>query len=139
MGWVFNFTDNLNLDVYGKYFWSRVEGGSEKLKSEERLHLDAVTSSRSRLGGRLTFAGLGGVADIYLDAAWEHEFDAKAEGTVNGFTLPSVDLEGDTGIGELGVTLTPWQSVPLVIDVAGQGYTGKREGFTGSVFVKFSF
>ena len=32
---------------------------------------------------------------------------------------------GYTGVGEIGVTLTPSQKLPLSIDLSGQGYVGK--------------
>ena len=46
---------------------------------------------------------------------------------------------GNTGIGELGISLTPSADLPLTIDLGVQGYTGKHEGVTGSLMVKWEF
>ena len=56
-----------------------------------------------------------------------------------GYSINSPSLRGDTGIGELGFTLTPSKNLPLSFDLGVQGYTGKREGVTGSLQVKWEF
>jgi hypothetical protein len=43
-----------------------------------------------------------------------------------GFSIDAPSLRGDTGIGELGLTLKPSQSLPLSFDLGIQGYVGKR-------------
>jgi hypothetical protein len=48
-------------------------------------------------------------------------------------------LRGDTGMGELGLSLKPSQSLPLSFDLGVQGYTGKREGITGSLQLRYNF
>ena len=48
-------------------------------------------------------------------------------------------LDGIAGIGELGISLTPSADLPLTIDLGVQGYTGKHEGVTGSLMVKWEF
>jgi hypothetical protein len=48
-------------------------------------------------------------------------------------------LRGSTGIGELGLTLKPSKNLPLSFDLGVQGYTGKREGMTGSLQINFEF
>ena len=48
-------------------------------------------------------------------------------------------MRGGTGIGELGLTLTPSKTLPLFLDLGVQGYTGKREGVTGSLQIRFEF
>jgi outer membrane autotransporter protein len=75
----------------------------------------------------------------YIGAAWEHEFDGRARATAYGDSIKSPDLTGDTGIGELGLTLTPSATLPLSFDLGLQGYTGKREGVTGSLQVRLEF
>ena len=49
------------------------------------------------------------------------------------------NLRGNTGIGELGLSLTPSADLPLTVDLGVQGYTGKHEGVTGSLMVKWEF
>ena len=102
-----------------------------------------ATSSRLRLGTRFSY-DVNEQVKPYIGAAWEHEFDGKASGSVRidgyGADISSPSLRGDTGIGELGISLTPSESVPFTLDVAVQGYVGKREGVTGgSVLFKYAF
>jgi hypothetical protein len=42
-------------------------------------------------------------------------------------------------MGELGLTLKPSPTRPLSFDLGVQGYTGRREGVTGSVRMKWEF
>lgn len=51
----------------------------------------------------------------------------------------SSDLRGDTGIGELGFSLTLSADLFLAVGLGVQGYTGTREGVTGSLQVKWEF
>lgn len=91
-----------------------------------------------RLGGRFACV-LNEHVGPYVGAVWEHEFDGKARATTNGYDIDAPGLKGDTGIGELGLSLTPLVDLPLTVDMGVQGYTGKREGVTGSLQVKFEF
>jgi hypothetical protein len=76
----------------------------------------------------------------YIGAAYEREFDGRVEATTNGYALPSPSLEGGTGVGEFGIAVKPAASRPdLSLDIGVQGYTGKREGVTGSLRMKLEF
>ena len=54
-------------------------------------------------------------------------------------SIDSPDLTGDTGVGELGLTITPVKDSGFSMDFGVQGYTGVREGVTGSAQFKFEF
>ena len=137
-GYVWNINDAATLDLYGKYFWTRQQGDSVGLSTGEHLSFDDINSSRLRFGGRFAYILNEHVAP-YIGAAWEHEFDGKARATTNGFDIDAPNLHGNTGIGELGLSLTPSADLPLTIDLGVQGYTGKHEGVTGSLMVKWEF
>ena len=137
-GYLWEINDKASLDLYGKYFWTRQQGDSLSLSTGERLSFDDADSSRLRLGGRLAYVLNEHVAP-YVGAAWEHEFDGKARATTNGFDIDAPSLRGDTGIGELGLSLTPSASLPLTLDLGVQGYVGQRQGVTGSLQVKYEF
>ena len=137
-GYVWNITEAASLDLYGKYFWTRLEGDSVTLSTGDPVRFKNADSSRLRLGGRFAWAVNEHVSP-YAGAAWEHEFDGKARATAHGFDIDAPSLSGDTGIGELGLTLTPSASLPLYFDLGVQGYVGRREGVTGSLQVKFEF
>ena len=137
-GYVWNINDAATLDLYGKYFWTRQQGDSVGLSTGEHLSFDDINSSRLRFGGRFAYILNEHVAP-YIGAAWEHEFDGKARAKTNGFDIDAPNLRGNTGIGELGLSLTPSADLPLTIDLGVQGYTGKHEGVTGSLMVKWEF
>ena len=138
LGYIWNLTDALSLDLHAKYFWTWQDGADTDLSTGEALHFDAVNSHRLRLGGRLTYAVNEHVSP-YVGAAWEHEFDGTARATSLGHSLAAPSLTGDTGIGELGLSWTPSAATPLTIDLSVQGYTGIRQGYTGSLMAKWEF
>jgi hypothetical protein len=139
LGYIWNATEATTLDVHGKYLWTRQEGDSVRLSTDDRVKFDDVDSSRLRLGGRLAHA-FNEFVSPYIGAAWEHEFDGKARAaTVDGFAIGAPSLQGSTGIGELGLSVTPSAQLPLSFDLGVQGYAGKREGVTGTLQVKFEF
>ena len=138
LGYIWNLTDALSLDLHAKYFWTWQDSADTDLSTGEALHFDAVNSHRLRLGGRLTYAVNEHISP-YVGAAWEHEFDGTARATTLGYDLDAPSLKGDTGIGELGLSWTPSATTPLTIDLSVQGYTGVREGYTGSFMAKWEF
>lgn len=138
LGYVWNLTDALSLDLHAKYFWTWQDSADPRLSTGEALHFDAVNSHRLRLGGRLTYA-VNEYVSPYVGAAWEHEFDGTARATSLGYDLDAPSLKGDTGIGELGLSWTPTATTPLTIDLSVQGYTGVRQGYTGSLMAKWEF
>ena len=75
----------------------------------------------------------------YIGAAFEREFSGTARATSYGYSLDSPSLRGNTGIGELGLTITPSSKRPLALDLGIQGYVGKREGITGSLQIRWQF
>ena len=75
----------------------------------------------------------------YIGVAWEHEFDGESSATTNNLPILEPDLRGDTGIGEIGLTITPSETIPLTVDLGVTGYVGTREGISGSLLVKWTF
>lgn len=138
LGYIWNLTDALSLDLHAKYFWTWQDSADTDLSTGETLHFDAVNSHRLRLGGRLTYSVNEHISP-YVGAAWEHEFDGTARATSLGYDLDAPSLKGDTGIGELGLSWTPSATTPLTIDLSVQGYTGIRQGYTGSFMAKWEF
>ncbi|MDR3086727.1 MAG: autotransporter domain-containing protein [Azoarcus sp.] len=137
-GYLWNLNDKAALDLYAKYFWTHQERDSATLSTGDSVRFKDVDSHRLRLGTRLAYT-LNQYVSPYVGAAYEHEFDGRARATTNGYSIQSPDLTGDTGIGELGLSLRPSQTLPLFFDLGVQGYTGKREGVTGSLQIKFEF
>jgi hypothetical protein len=137
-GYVWELTDRASLDLYGKYFWTRQEGNSVTLSTNDPVDFDAVASSRLRFGARVAYAVHASVQP-YLGAAYEYEFDGVAEASTYGADIAAPSLRGASGIGELGLRLVPSPRLPLSFDLGVQGYTGKREGATGSLQARLEF
>jgi outer membrane autotransporter protein len=136
VGYLWRNGDN-SLDLSARILWTRQE--SDRLTVyQDRVRFKAADSVRSRLGGRYS-AQVNANATAYAGLYWEHEYDGKTRGAVNNIRLDAPSLKGDTGIGEMGLTLKPSRQLPLFLDLGVQGYTGKRDGVTGSVQVKFEF
>ncbi|MCL2075578.1 MAG: hypothetical protein FWH15_10115, partial [Betaproteobacteria bacterium] len=75
----------------------------------------------------------------YVGAYYDYEFGGKVKATANGESIAAPSLKGGTGVGELGLSFAPSRSTPLSIDLGVQGYTGRRQGVTGSLQLKFEF
>lgn len=143
-GYLMPLTEALKLDLYGRYVLSYLDGDDVGLHTGngETFSMDSTVTHAFRLGARLN----GNFCD---NAAWrfglayEHvadgdaESDVLAEGTRAALDVPT--LEGDTGIMELGVTMTPSATSPWSFDVGLKGYVGDRQGVSGSALVTYAF
>ena len=123
------------VDVYGKYFYNRRNGVS--FDAGGHYDLDAVTSSVIRLGARYILKC--NKWNFYAGAAYEHEFDGKANGTADGVAIRGADTSGGSFRGEIGATVKPGENSPWNIDLNVSGFAGKKQGFTGGVSVALMF
>lgn len=138
LGYLWNITGEQSLDIYGKYYWTRVLGTDETLNTGDYVDFDDITSSRTRLGARYAYQATEHVS-TYIGAAWEHEFEGVSDSSVFGYDIDSPKIRGDSGRGEIGLRFTPTDDLPLTVDLGVQGYAGKKEGVTGSLFVQYEF
>jgi outer membrane autotransporter protein len=138
LGYVWKITEEASLDFYGKYFWTRVGSDSVTLSTGDPVSFKAVNSHRLRAGSRFAYA-VNEYVTPYAGAAYEHELDGKARATSYGYSIDAPSLRGGTGIGELGLSVTPSKELPLSFDLGVQGYVGKRQGVTGSLQVRWEF
>ncbi len=137
LGYQWSFTEKAMLDVSGKFIWTRQDGDTVNVQGD-KVDFDSADSLRTRLGGRFNYA-VCDYATPYVGAYWEHEFDGKQRSSVNGVDIGSPDLKGDTGVGELGLTIKPVKNSGFSMDLGVQGYTGVREGVSGSLQLKLEF
>ncbi|GHU42472.1 hypothetical protein AGMMS50289_07250 [Betaproteobacteria bacterium] len=140
VGYVVNLTEQSKLDIYGQYLWSHQNGDTVKLTTGETVKFEAVDSQRTKLGAKWHHT-LTTKTTAYVGAAWEHEYNAKANASIYGYKLDAPKLKGDTGVLEAGLTLTPTAANQQgwSLDLGVQGYAGKREGVTGSVRARYRF
>ena len=137
LGNILRISESISLDSSIKYLWTRQQGFEATIASESFTFQDA-DSHRLRAGLRLSFLA-NEVSTLHAGAYYEHEFDGKIRATVYDWDMPSPSLQGDTGIGEIGLTLRPSRESPFSVDMRLHGYVGKREGLSGSVQAKFEF
>ncbi|WP_322997864.1 autotransporter outer membrane beta-barrel domain-containing protein [Castellaniella sp.] len=136
-GWRLPLGERSSADLYAQYFWTRLGSDSADVAGAP-YDFKATDSSRTRLGARFIHA-YSDQTRVWAGAAWEHEFDSVARATVYGFDTPSPSLKGDTGVFELGVTLTPTSRKALSIDIGLQAYIGQRQGVGGGAALKYAF
>jgi hypothetical protein len=136
-GYVFNLTGRTSLDLSARYIWTR-QGSDSVTIAGDRVRFEAADSHRWRIGTRLAYQANEYIKP-YAGAYYYHEFDGKISASLNGLPIRSPELKGGTGIGEVGLTVRPSPDIPLSIDLGAQGYTGKREGVTGSLQIKYHF
>ncbi|MDR0816072.1 MAG: autotransporter outer membrane beta-barrel domain-containing protein, partial [Desulfovibrio sp.] len=137
-GYMWNISEDVALDVYGKYFWSHQDANDVGLSTGETVKFDAVDSHRLRGGARLSYA-INEFVSPYIGAAYEHEFAGELKASVYGYDIKAAKLEGGTGIGEIGLAFKSSDQSPWFLDLGVQGYTGQREGIGGSLRVGLEF
>jgi outer membrane autotransporter protein len=138
VGRVWNVTDTSTLDLYAKYFWTHVGGDSVTLSTGDPVTFEDADSHRLRVGARYAYAA-NEYFSPYIGLAYEHEFAGEARASTYGYSIGAPSLEGGTGIGELGFSFKPSKDQDLFIDLGVQGYTGVREGVTGSLQIRYEF
>ncbi len=138
LGYVWNMAEGHDLDIYGKYIWTRVQGTDDTLTTGDKYKYDDLDSSRVQFGVRYTYTGSERFQP-YVGVAYEHEFAGSCDAKTLGHKLASPSFEGDTGIGELGITMTPSETLPLSFNLGVQGYTGQKRGVSGNCMVRYEF
>jgi hypothetical protein len=71
--------------------------------------------------------------------AYAYECEGKARASAYGYSFDAPNLRGGTGMGEIGLNLKPSADFPVSFDIGVQGYIGKREGVTGTIYGKYEF
>lgn len=138
VGYVMNFDERNSLDVYGRYFWTKIDSETVDV-GRDRLHFDEADSSRLRIGTRYTMI-YNQQLKPYVGIAYDHEFDGEVAARAYGLKLDKPSLEGDTGIFEAGISMKPVSTIDaLSVDVSGQGFIGRREGGGGGLKIKYQF
>jgi outer membrane autotransporter protein len=138
LGYIATLNDTMSLDLYGKYFWTRMEGDDVTLATGDPISFKDADSHRMRAGSRFAYTEDKSYTH-YAGVAYEHEFDGKASATTFGYAIDEPDLEGGTGIAEIGTHIRPVDDLPLSLDVGLQAYAGTRQGVTGSVQFRYEF
>lgn len=135
LGHIFTQDDKDTLDVYAKYFYSRI-GDDSFMIGSDKFEVDEVTSSRLRAGVRFNDYKTD-KSTWYYGAAYDYEFDGESTGKAQGLDIRSSSLKGGTVIGEAGYVYNPNEK--WTIDSALFGFAGQRDGFGGQVNITYHF
>ena len=136
LGKIYKVKGNHDLDVYGKFFYTKRNGVSFDAGGNH-YNLDAVASSLLRIGAR--YGSNDRKWNWYGGLAYEYEFDGKSEGTVDGVAIRSASIKGSSVRGELGVRMEASKTNPWKADIGIYGYGGRHRGFGGTVSVAYMF
>jgi outer membrane autotransporter protein len=136
-GYILEITDQSVLDIYGKYFWTRIGRDSVTLDTNDPVRFNSVDSHRVRLGSRFSHA-VNDCITPYIGVAFEREFSGTVRASSYGHSLDAPSLRGNSGLGELGLSLTP-SAVPVTFDLGVQGHVGNREGVSGTFQLRWDF
>ena len=136
-GYLQKLNEQFGLDLSAKLFYT-YQGGDDVTIAGDKVEFDAASSMRTRLGGRVNYEVKKNLTP-YAGAFLDYEFGGEAKAKVNGSGIESPELKGATGVGELGIGVIPSDSLPLALDIGVQGYAGTRQGFSGTLQVKFMF
>ena len=136
IGKLFEVKKNRELDVYGKFFYTRRNGVS--FNAAGRYDLDAVNSSLLRVGAR--YGSTDKKWNWYGGLAYEYQFDGESGGMLNGNTpIRAASIKGGSVRGEIGLRMDATKTNPWQTDISIYGYGGKHRGIGGSVNVAYMF
>ena len=98
----------------------------------EVYDFDAVNSTRARLGARLSKEN-DERGTYYAGLAYEYEFDGEEKATVKGLSTPAPSIKGSSGMLELGYIIPNKDVNAPAVDIGFQGWSGKKQGFSGNI------
>ena len=139
LGYLYNITKKMNFDVYVKYLINILGSYETKLTTGDPINFESIVSNRFRFGVRFSYKANDFITPFF-NGYYENEISAEAKAkTYFTYDIKSADLKGHSGIGELGISITPSVRKPLNINASIQGYGGVRIGVNGAVSLKYNF
>jgi hypothetical protein len=140
VGYLFEVGESTSIDLYGKFSFTSVKGGTVTDSAGGTLDFDKTTSSRTRIGGRVNHAFTENIA-AFFGLAWEQEFNGKTGGTytINGVshTPSSADFGGASALGEVGISVSTGEYFSFQLE--GFGLVGQSKGGGGLASLVFTF
>lgn len=137
VGKIWQLGDNSELDVYGKFFHTYVEGDTVHIAQDE-FDLDSINSDRLRIGARIT-NNKENKFSTYYGLAYEYEFNGDADMRAAGMKAPTKSLQGSSVMAEIGLNYQPTPNSPWSFDLNMRGYTGERQGGSFNVQATYTF
>ncbi len=138
LGYIWNMAEGHELNMYGKYLWTMVQGTDDTLTTSDKFDYDDMHSNRVRVGVRYSYTGNERFKP-YVGVSYEHEFSGSCDSRAYGYDVNSPSYEGGTGIGELGIAMKPTEALPLSFNLGVQGSVGKKQGVSGNCNIMYEF
>lgn len=130
------------LDVYGIYAYARQGGMNTELSTGDPYEFSSVTSSRVRLGYRLT-TRTSKISRIYTGLAYQYESNSDSEAKTwdaEGMSWNvNAGSKGASGMLELGWQIKPNKDNPWLVDINATGWVGHQKGATAMAKIQKSF
>ena len=140
VGKIFKVKGNHDLDVYGKFFYTRRNGVNFDA-GVNHYDLDSVASSLLRVGAR--YGSNDKKWNWYGGLAYEYEFDGESTGTVStggiSAAIRSASIKGSSVRAELGVRMEASKTNPWKADIGIYAYGGRHRGFGGTLTLMYMF
>ena len=133
-------TPNLNLNLYGHYALTYLDGDRVHLKNrfDNRFETEDLWAHTLRFGTRLS-GEVASNAQWYTGVAYERLLHGDIKASIDSESLDSVALKGNTGIFEAGVSLAPQHTSPWTLDLNVKAYAGDRQGMSASASMRYLF
>lgn len=135
VGKIYNYKNDNELDLYGKFFYTRRGGVS--YEAGGFYDLDAVSSKILKLGCRYGKNKIGW--NSYIGASYAYEFDGVASGKADGYAIREARVTGGTLTGEIGLRLKPSATSKWKSDISIKAHTGRSRGFGGHISLAYLF
>lgn len=137
IGKIWALDEHKELNVYGKFFHTYVEGDDATIASD-RFSFDSITSDRLRVGAEI-MTDKQHPWSVAYGLAYEYEFNGDSTMMAGPFSVRSESLQGGTVIGKLGLRYQNGEASPWAVDLNVQGYGGQRDGCSGNIMVTYMF
>lgn len=138
-GYIYKANDTNKFDTSLRYIHAEVQKSHATL-DESKVNFNKMKSNRIQVGEEYTYDA-SKYLSLVASGTYEYEFSGKAKGNIDGYDIKSATMKGSTGIGTLGVMITPFNGGDKnkTIDLGVSGYSGARKGISGNIGFKYNF
>lgn len=142
LGKAMRLNKNNLLDIYGIYAYARQGGMNTELSTGDPYKFSSVSSSRVRVGYRLT-TKTSRISRIYTGLAFQYESNSDSEAKTWDAEGMSWNLnagsKGASGMLELGWQIKPKKDNPWLVDINATAWVGHQKGATAMAKIQKSF
>lgn len=125
---------NLEIDNYGKFFFTYTDSDEFKVNSES-YQFDSILSNRLRIGSRASLRKDN--VTFMMGLAAEYEFSGESDMIAANTPTKTSDFGGFSAFGEFGVSVMPTVNSPWQFDFQVRAWEGKRDALTGLMTVNY--